>query len=100
MFDLDPSKISLRSMWELTLAVSLATAIITYLLRARLKLGVRVFTTWNRERLAKIYEEYGTAQCLWSLVMLVLFFNHYLHVIVLWAGAIAWSLGYYTPPTQ
>lgn len=96
--NIDVSNISLSQMWQLVLALSVGTGIVMYLTKKYILLGLKTITTWNREKLNKIYEENGKLRPIISLVLLVLLFRHLLYLLVVWMGAIAWSLGWWSPP--
>lgn len=95
--NLDLSQLTLESMWTLTLSLTVATAVLLYLFRHIVHLGLRTITTWRSGPLDDIYKEHGRARVWMSLLFLVINFNLLLHMLIIWASAIAWSFGFYTP---
>lgn len=94
------SNISLFTMWQFVLAISVATGIIFYILRRLLGLGVKTILTWDSAGLKNIYKENGWLRVIWSLALLVFCFRQTLYIFLLWVTAIGWTLGYVTPPSN
>ena len=84
-------------MWLLTIVVTVATVVLLYLLKNNVKLGIKALMTWDAKGIDKLHDENGRLKTIcWTFAM---FFvgNHVIHLMVLWVGAIAWTLGLWNP---
>ena len=89
--------LNLPQMWLLVIAITVATAIVFWMYREYIKIGLKALVTWDSDGVNKLHKEHGKVKTIFWTLMIFWVGSHILCLIVGWAGTILWTLGIWIP---